>query len=245
MFTTNLQSQRLEANLPFRRRVGSEGLSLVEVMISVALLSVVLVALIGKVHNCIDTSHETEFQSASREFAKGMMGDIEAGVIDGLFNGSSGNFADRGYPQIQYMVGFGESSSVSATSTGDPIRKMYEKPRDPNAVYDPTTDPANDPNSTDPTVSEEPYMRVRVVVTYPTSDPDRTGSFTLERMVPTECTQGTSGIQRKRDKEEQSEKANAGNANANAKQNNNNNQNKRPGGGSAAAGSSSMVGGKK
>lgn len=222
-----------------------------EVMIAIAILSMVLIALMSKVHGCIDTARVTEYQNAAREFSKELLAEIEGGLIEGLQNGSQGNFNDRGYPEITYAVGLGESSSVgsnmmSNSNNGEPQRKMYEKKTDISdrrQDYNSYDDPAYDPNSTDPSLSEEPYTRVRVVVNYPTDDPDRTGSFILERMVPTECTQGTSGINKKKEKEEAAEKASADNAGSNTNNNKQNGSNKPSNGqtgGSAASGSSSF-----
>jgi prepilin-type N-terminal cleavage/methylation domain-containing protein len=206
----------MQLRSPAQSVISRAGLSLVEVLIAIALLSIALITLMSKVHGCIDTAHVTEYQNAARELAKGMISDIEAGLVEGLFNGAQGTFEDKGYPQITYAVGFGDSSSVGTNlmSSGGTAnnRRLFD---DRQSRYDGVRNEEleevkPDSTDTDPTLSEEPYMRVRVVVTFPTADPDRTGSFILERMVPTECTQGASGIQKKKEKDQQAAKANAG-----------------------------------
>ncbi len=169
-----------------------------EVMIAIALLSFALITLISKVHGCTDTARVTEYQNAAREFAKELMAEIEAGTIDGLFDGHSGDFSDRGYPHLKFVVGLGESSGV-ATPGLDPTvsgnqTALYEVPRDPWEV-----DPALDPTAEDTT--EEPYTRVRIVVQYPTANDDITGVFTLERMVPTENSKGSRGLDEKKERD--------------------------------------------
>ncbi|MFN0206075.1 MAG: type II secretion system protein [Planctomycetota bacterium] len=192
------------------RRAGPNqraGLSLIEVMIALALLSIALITLMSKVHGCMDTAHVTEYQNASRELAKGLMADVEAGLVEGLFNGAQGNFEDKGYPQISYVVGFGDTSSVGSnyiTNGYDPSKKPFNNLTNPydgvkNDDLDLTRDV--DATDTDPSLSEEPFMRVRIVITFPSANPEKPGVFIYERMVPTECTQGTAGIQRKKEKD--------------------------------------------
>lgn len=224
------------------------GLSLVEVLIAIAILSVALVAMMAKVHGCIDTAHVTEFQNASREFAKELMADVEAGTIEGLQNGTQGNFADRGYPQITYVVGLGENSSVGSnlfSSSNEPQRKMYEKPNRNDYESGNYQEPAYDTTDTsqDSEVAEEPYTRVRIVVTYPLDDPERMGNFVIERMIPTECTQGTAGINRKKERDEAAANATDAPAANDSNANKNNNKNTPASGQKGTGGSSSMMGG--
>ncbi|MBI3817620.1 MAG: prepilin-type N-terminal cleavage/methylation domain-containing protein [Planctomycetes bacterium] len=232
---------------------GRAGLSLIEVMIAIAILSIVLIALIERVHGCIDTAHTTEYQSAAREFAKELMSEIEAGLVDGLQNGTQGNFGDRNYEQITYVIGLGESSTVGSNSMNDngatTARRMYEKDKTPfsntNTNIDNKVDSTDPNNTSDPSLSEEPFTRIRIVVTYPSNNPEHPGTYTLERMVPTECSQGTNGISKKKDKDAAAEKANEGKPAPTQTNNTNNNNKAAPKGNSGASGSTSILGGAK
>jgi prepilin-type N-terminal cleavage/methylation domain-containing protein len=176
-----------------RRRCGDRGLSLVEVMIALGLLSVALIALISKVHGCIDTARVTEYQNAAREYAKELMAEIEAGTIDGLFDGAVGDFADRGYPHLRYAVRIGESSSASPLDE-ESQQGLYKQTQASASASE-----APDPKET--SAADEPYTRIQITVEYPTAEGDKAATFILEKMVPTECTQGSRGIEEKRKKD--------------------------------------------
>lgn len=183
------------------QRIRTRGLSLVEVMIAIAILSIALVALLTKVHGAIDTARVTEYQNAARELAKQLLADIEAGTVEDVMDGMNGNFGDpRGsYPEITWMIGRGDSSTVGMSTNPADVRRLYDKrassdnPFGLPADTDVTT-PA-DPNT------EEPLTRVRIVVNFPTSDPEKVGTFMIERMLPTECVNGTRGLQDKKEKD--------------------------------------------
>jgi type II secretory pathway pseudopilin PulG len=169
-------------------------------MIAIAVLSVALVALLTKIHGSIDTARVTEYQNAARELAKQLMSDIEAGTVEDVVDGMSGNFGDpRGnYPELTWVLGRGETSAVGTTGNPADSRKLYDKR--------PTADNpfgTQDPSATDPAAAEteEPFTRVRILVNYPTADPERIGAFTLEKMLPTECVNGTRGLQDKKEKD--------------------------------------------
>lgn len=227
------------------------GLSLIEVMIAIALLSIALMTLMSKVHGCMDTAHVTEYQNASRELAKGLMAEVEAGLVEGLFNGAEGNFADKGYPQISFAIGLGDSSSVGSSymsNSNNSSKRAFDNRMNPydgikNDELDTTQDV--DATDTDPALSEEPFMRVRIVIMFPSANPEKLGSFIYERMVPTECTQGTAGIQRKKEKDTEaggSTDATGSGAGGTGGASNSKTNNISGGGGGASSGS--LMGGK-
>lgn len=181
------------------RRADARGLSLIEVMIALALLSVALIALIAKIHDCIDTARVTEYQNASREYAKELMGEIEAGTVDGLFDGFIGDFSDRGYPQLRYTIRMGESSTTDAT-TEEP-RGLYEKPNAGTGTMAPlagTPDPNADEANND---VEEPFTRVQIAVDFPTVNDESRGVFLYEKKLPTANTKGSRGLEEKRERD--------------------------------------------
>jgi len=185
------------------------GLSLIEVMIALALLSVALIALIGKIHDCIDMARVTEYQNASREYSKELMAEIEAGTIDGLFDGFIGDFSDRGYPQLRYSIRIGDSST--AGTIPDPNqRNLYDKPARTDGTVPPATTgtTSTDPTNADATDAEEPYTRVQITVDFPTVSEDVRGTYTLEKKLPTPNTKGSKGLQEQ--KERDAEKAASG-----------------------------------
>jgi len=190
-------------------RVREAGLSLVEVLIAVALLSAVLVTLIMKVHDCIDTARVTENQNAAREYSKELMAQVEAGLIDGLIDGYQGDFSEQGYPQIRYSIGLGENSQVALqTSVDNPNatndrRRLYTKQAN-DGGWIPMNGNINDPSPTttdEENQMEEPFTRVRIAVQFPTSDDEKFGMFVLERLVATECTKGAAGLREKAQKD--------------------------------------------
>ena len=177
------------------------GLSLIEVMIAVALLSVALVALIGKVHGCIDTARVTEAQNASREYATELLAEIEAGLVDSLFDGYLGDFADKGYPQLRYVVRLGEGASeATQDATGEEEGELYRAT---------SVAASANPEETDEDVADEPFTRVRVTVEYPLPDGERIGTFTLEKRIATERTEGARGIEEKKQRDAEAAAAGA------------------------------------
>jgi prepilin-type N-terminal cleavage/methylation domain-containing protein len=189
------------------RNAKIRGLSLVEVMIAIALLSIALVTLLTKIHGSMDLAKVTEYQNAARELSKQLMADIEAGTVEDVLDGMTGNFGDpRGaYPELTWMIGRGDSSTVGAESlknaTGSRLYDKRASDSNPFGIHDPALDPYA--NITDQSQAEDPFTRVRIVVSYPTPDPDRMGTFTIEKMLPTECVNGSRGLQDKKDKDAQ------------------------------------------
>ena len=86
---------------------------------------------------------------------------------------------------------------------------------------------------------------MRIVVSYPTGDPDKPGTFTLEKMLPTECVNGTRGLQDKKDKDAQAAQSEAGGGApaGNNNQNPNNPNNSKKPGQNPGVGSTSISGG--
>jgi prepilin-type N-terminal cleavage/methylation domain-containing protein len=225
----------------------TRGLSLIEVMIAIALLSIALITLISKVHGSMDLARVTEYQNAARELAKELMSDIEAGTVEDVLDGLTGNFGDpRGnYSELTWVIGRGDSSSVGAQMFQDSAgSRLYDKRSSDGNPFG-SSDPANDPYANTNNNADDPLTRVRIVVSYPTGDPDKPGTFTLEKMLPTECVNGTRGLQDKKDKDAQAAQSEAGGGApaGNNNQNPNNPNNSKKPGQNPGVGSTSISGG--
>lgn len=179
------------------------GLSLVEVMIAIALLSIALVTLLSKIHGSIDLAKVAEYQNAARELAKQLMADIEAGTVEDVLDGTTGNFGDpRGnYPELTWMIGRGDSSSIgSDTLQNANNARLYDKRAtsgNPFGIDPSLVDPYDEAAQS----ADEPFTRIRIVVSFPTTDPEKLGTFVLEKMLPTECVNGTRGLLDKKEKD--------------------------------------------
>jgi prepilin-type N-terminal cleavage/methylation domain-containing protein len=210
------------------------GLSLVEVMIAIALLSIALISLMTKIHDSIDLARISEYQNASRDLAKQLMADIEAGTVEDVLDGLNGNFENRGYSEITWMIGRGDASTIGA-DTATNTRKLYDTRASDTNPFGQQVPIGEDPNIN--TETDEACTRVRIVVTYPTVTSEKFGTFTLEKMLPTACVNGTQGIREQQEKDQAAAAAEAKspdaaadpNKNGGGSGNKNNSSNKKPG----------------
>lgn len=149
------------------------GFTLAEIAVTIVIVGIGLVLVLQGLNTAKISAAQTRYMKLSRELGLMTLGQVESGLFqDDISNGLAGSYAEQGYDMITYEVAVGDTT-------------FHEKVE--NGAFDswaPKSTSSSDPDKKkDDEVTEQPYEKVKIRVTYPKFD-KYSNELVLERWMP-------------------------------------------------------------
>jgi prepilin-type N-terminal cleavage/methylation domain-containing protein len=172
-----------------RARPSRAGFTLVEMAVTLVIVSIGLVMVLDGLMRAKVSAAETHYRKVARELALLTLGQVEAGLfweeLDGDGGTLTGTYAEENYEDFHYELVFGEddfsSDDQRESDSGYHDSWRAQRERDERARK-------QDKDAEEET--KKPFEKVRIRVSYPQLT-DRESALVLERWIPWEQVYGS------------------------------------------------------
>lgn len=155
------------------------GFTLAEVVITIALVSIVLISGLQGLNNAMFQAAQSRDLKIARDLAKHTLGQLAAGYyLEDIEEHMSGDYSEQDYKDFSWELVLGDAEFDEPATEGE-----YDR-------FD-SWNPDGEEDDDEDDDAEEPYEMVRVKVTFPTPG-DRNGEVIIERWMDWETVYGPS-----------------------------------------------------
>jgi prepilin-type N-terminal cleavage/methylation domain-containing protein len=159
------------------KRHSKAGFTLIEVMAAVFLIAIAMTFLMELRGKAVARAADARSISVAARLTSQLFHKIEAGMVPDLYDGVSGDFSEQDFADFNFMIGLGDSSSISNSSDVDVDSPEYAWRQSRETRED-------DRDKEDSSNVKPEKTRVVIIVTYPAFNDDEM-EYQLESMVDT------------------------------------------------------------